>query len=154
MEIKSPYNMEIKSKVRCFDGDLIRFAHNSSITKTSMIATVYIPFSTEADSSTTKFSTLLYLSGLTCTDENVCIKGGPLFQVLSSLKMAFIAPDTSPRDANISGENESWDFGLGAGFYVDATQSPWSANYRMYSYILDELLPLIAIHFPKIDTNK
>jgi S-formylglutathione hydrolase len=68
--------------------------------------------------------------------------------------MAFIAPDTSPRDANISGENESWDFGLGAGFYVDATQSPWSANYRMYSYILDELLPLIAIHFPKIDTNK
>ena len=119
-----------------------------------MTAAVYIPPHDASRDGDTKFSSILYLSGLTCTDENVCTKGGPLFQELSALQLAFIAPDTSPRGANIPGETDSWDFGVGAGFYLDALQEPWSRNYRMYSYILDELLPLVEEHFPLVNTHK
>ena len=147
----SVYPMEIKSRVRCFEGELIRFTHISRITQTPMTAAVFLPHSHDSNA---HFPSLLYLSGLTCTDENVCTKGGPLFQLLASLQIAFIAPDTSPRGANIQGESESWDFGTGAGFYLDATQEPWSKNYKMYSYILDELLPLIESQFSAVNTNK
>ena len=119
-----------------------------------MIAAVYIPPYDLSHDHSPKFSSILYLSGLTCTDENVCTKGGPLFQVLSSLQLALIAPDTSPRGANIPGESDNWDFGVGAGFYLDASQEPWSRNYKMYSYILQELLPLIGDNFPMLNMNK
>ena len=68
--------------------------------------------------------------------------------------MALIAPDTSPRGAGITGEDDSWDFGTGAGFYVDATNSPWSTNYRMYSYITKELTEVLEAHFPVLDSSK
>lgn len=145
--------MEIKSRVKCFGGELVRFSHPSKVTGTLMTAAVYIP-PHDASHQDLKFPSLLYLSGLTCTDENVCTKGGPLFQVLAALQLAFIAPDTSPRGANIPGETDSWDFGVGAGFYVDAIQEPWSRNYKMYSYILDELLPFVGDHFPMVNTNR
>lgn len=95
----------------------------------------------------------MYLSGLTCTDENVCQKSGA-FKALSEHQLGFIAPDTSPRGAGITGEADSWDFGVGAGFYLDATNSPWANNYRMYSYITKELPAVIASNFPTLDLTR
>ena len=69
-------------------------------------------------------------------------------------QMALVAPDTSPRGAGIQGESNSWDFGLGAGFYLDATADPWSENYRMYSYIVKELPSVLAEHFPTLNLAK
>jgi len=89
---------------------------------------------------------LFYLSGLTCTGDNCAEKGG--FQGPASKKgIAVVYPDTSPRGVNIKGEDDSYDFGSGAGFYVDATQTPWSTNYKMYSYITSELPSSLFSHF-------
>ena len=77
---------------------------------------------------------LFFLSGLTCTDENFCQKSGAI-QHAARTGIAFVAPDTSPRGAGVAGEDDSWDFGTGAGFYLDATQDPWAKHYRMYSYV-------------------
>lgn len=95
----------------------------------------------------------MYLSGLTCTDENVCQKSG-IFRYLAEHGLCFVAPDTSPRGIQIPGDSASWDFGVGAGFYVDATAEPWKQNYRMYSYITDELLSVLGANFPEIDISK
>ncbi|CAE7853466.1 ESD, partial [Symbiodinium microadriaticum] len=113
-----------------------------------MTCAVYLPPS-QSDS---KFPSLMYLSGLTCTDENVCQKGAA-FRSLAENQIAFICPDTSPRNVGVPGEDDSWDFGTGAGFYLDATESPWSQNYRMYSYVTQELPEVIASNFPQIDVN-
>lgn len=89
---------------------------------------------------------LFYLSGLTCTAANVTDKSG--FQrIASELGLIVVAPDTSPRGAGCPGEDDSWDFGTGAGFYVDATVAPWSERYRMFSYVTEELPALIDAHF-------
>jgi S-formylglutathione hydrolase len=104
----------IKSNVKVFDGQLIRFTHLSRETKCVMTCAVYIPSSIQSEA---KYPTLMYLSGLTCTDENVCQKSG-VFRSLSENRVAFIAPDTSPRNMNIPGEDDGWDFGTGAGFYL------------------------------------
>ena len=90
---------------------------------------------------------LYFLSGLTCTEENFITKAGAQ-QFAAKHGVMLVAPDTSPRNTGIPGEDEDWDFGTGAGFYVDATQEPWSQHYRMYSYITEELPALIAEHFP------
>ena len=90
---------------------------------------------------------LTYLSGLTCTWENVTQKAGAQ-RFAAEQGLLFVAPDTSPRGTDFPGEHESWDFGSGAGFYVDATEAPWSAAYRMYSYVVEELPELLARHFP------
>src|SRR5205814_10608372 len=81
---------------------------------------------------------LYWLSGLTCTEENFIVKAGAQ-RVASELGLALVVPDTSPRGLGIPGEDDSYDFGPGAGFYLDATQAPWSRGYRMYSYITREL---------------
>src|SRR6185295_2689257 len=88
-----------------------------------------------------------YLAGLTCTEETFAIKAGAQC-VAAELGLMLVAPDTSPRGANLPGESESWDFGAGAGFYVDATREPWSKHYRMYSYVTSELPDMIAANFP------
>jgi S-formylglutathione hydrolase len=112
-----------------------------------MTCSVYIP------SNENKLSALLYLSGLTCSDENVCQKSN-IFKSLYENNMALIAPDTSPRnEIKLPGETDSWDFGAGAGFYLDATVSPWKENYRMYSYITSELIDIIYEKFPQININ-
>eukprot|EP00602_Paraphysomonas_sp_CaronLab_P007017 CAMPEP_0185026806 /NCGR_PEP_ID=MMETSP1103-20130426/11268_1 /TAXON_ID=36769 /ORGANISM="Paraphysomonas bandaiensis, Strain Caron Lab Isolate" /LENGTH=256 /DNA_ID=CAMNT_0027560511 /DNA_START=98 /DNA_END=868 /DNA_ORIENTATION=+ len=115
-----------------------------------MTCAVYLP--PAASDTSNKLPSLLYLSGLTCTDENVCQKGGA-FRALAELNIAFIAPDTSPRNVDIPGDNDSWDFGTGAGFYLDATAEPWANNYRMYSYIVQELPQVISANFPQIDVS-
>jgi S-formylglutathione hydrolase len=90
---------------------------------------------------------LLYLAGLTCNEETFMAKAGAQ-RLAAELGLALIAPDTSPRGANLPGESKNWDFGVGAGFYLDATQSPWSRHWRMESYVTAELLPLLAHNLP------
>lgn len=91
--------------------------------------------------------TLYWLSGLTCTEENFIVKAGAQ-RVAAELGIALVVPDTSPRGLGIPGETASYDFGVGAGFYVDATRSPWAQGYRMYSYVATELPELVAAAFP------
>eukprot|EP01039_Chlorochromonas_danica_P000890 gene890-971_t len=144
-------SFEIKSTVKVHGGQLIRFSHPSKETKTTMTCAVFLPDQRDRlDRTTSLLPSLLYLSGLTCTDENVCQKGSP-YKALVDSQVAFIAPDTSPRGAGITGEDDSWDFGSGAGFYLDAVQTPWDVNYRMYSYIVEELPEVLAEHFPCLD---
>ncbi len=90
---------------------------------------------------------LYYLAGLTCTEETFMIKAGAQ-RVAAELGLALVAPDTSPRGVPLPGDSENWDFGVGAGFYVDATVEPWSRHYRMYSYVTRELPALVAANFP------
>jgi S-formylglutathione hydrolase len=90
---------------------------------------------------------LYWLSGLTCTEENFIVKAGAQ-RVAAELGLAIVVPDTSPRGLNIPGEGDSYDFGLGAGFYVDAVRPPWSGGYRMYSYVAKELPQLVESSFP------
>jgi S-formylglutathione hydrolase len=90
---------------------------------------------------------LFYLSGLTCTADNFTAKAGAQ-RVAAELGLIVVAPDTSPRGAGCPGEDDDWDFGTGAGFYVDATVAPWSERYRMYSYVSEELPALIDEAFP------
>jgi S-formylglutathione hydrolase len=95
---------------------------------------------------------LVYLAGLTCNEETFMTKAGAQ-QFAAQHGMALIAPDTSPRGANVPGETDSWDFGTGAGFYLDATEAPWATHYRMESYITQELVPLVAAQLP-IDAKR
>jgi S-formylglutathione hydrolase len=95
---------------------------------------------------------LYWLSGLTCTEENFVVKAGAQ-RVAAELGIALVVPDTSPRGLGIPGESASYDFGLGAGFYVDATEAPWSKGYRMYSYVAKELPTVVAAAFP-IDPSR
>ena len=140
--------MEIKSTVKVSGGKLVRFSHQSTETGTPMTCSVFLPSGDDV-----KTPYIVYLSGLTCTDENVCQKSG-VFKKLAELKVAFVAPDTSPRGAQIEGEGDSWDFGIGAGFYVDATAPKWSKNYRMYSYVTKELPVFLAEHFTVLDQSR
>jgi S-formylglutathione hydrolase len=94
-----------------------------------------------------KVPALYYLAGLTCTEETFATKAHAQ-QIAAELGLMLIAPDTSPREPRIPGDADTWDFGQGAGFYVDATQEPWAANYRMYSYITRELPELVAANLP------
>jgi S-formylglutathione hydrolase len=95
---------------------------------------------------------LYYLSGLTCTEETFTIKAGAQ-RLAAERGLLLVAPDTSPR-VRLPGDDAGWDFGLGAGFYVDATEEPWSAHYRMYSYVTRELPALIAAKFAIADTSR
>jgi S-formylglutathione hydrolase len=105
---------------------------------------VFLPPQASAE---TPVPVLYWLSGLTCTEENFIVKAGAQ-RIAAELGLAIVAPDTSPRGLELPGEADSWDFGRGAGFYVDATQAPWASHYRMYSYVTEELRWLVACHFP------
>jgi S-formylglutathione hydrolase len=96
---------------------------------------------------------LYYLAGLTCTEETFPIKTGAQ-RLAAEHGLMLVAPDTSPREPRLSGDDASWDFGIAAGFYVDATQAPWSAHYRMYSYVTRELPALIRNEFATADTSR
>lgn len=135
--------VETVSSAKSFGGTQGVFRHRSRETGTDMQFGVYLPPQAEAGAS---LPVLYYLSGLTCTHANVTDKGG--FQrVCAELGLILVAPDTSPRGADVP-DDPDYDFGQGAGFYVDATQAPFSTNYRMYSYIRDELPDLIEGNFP------
>jgi S-formylglutathione hydrolase len=110
---------------------------------------VYVP----PQARTRHVPVLYYLAGLTCTEETFMIKAGAQ-RLAAELGLMLVAPDTSPRQPRLPGDDASWDFGLGAGFYVDATQAPWSANYRMYSYVTRELPELVAAEFPALSDRQ
>ena len=131
----------------CFGGVQRFYQHDSTTVGLPMKFSVFLPPQTLIDKAGGKVPALIYLAGLTCNEETFMTKAGAQ-QLAASLGLALIAPDTSPRGANLAGETESWDFGLGAGFYLDATQMPWSQHYRMESYITGELLPLLGAILP------
>ena len=131
------------SESRCFGGTQGTYAHDAQATQCAMRFGVFLPPQAEKG----RVPVLYWLSGLTCTEENFIIKAGAQ-RVAAELGIALIVPDTSPRGLAIPGEDASYDFGLGAGFYVDATEPPWSRGYRMYSYVTGELPRTIAENFP------
>ena len=131
--------MEMKSESRCFGGRQQVWTHASKETGTDMTFGLYLPPSAEDG----PVPVVLYLSGLTCTHANVMEKAGAQ-RVCAELGLALLAPDTSPRGTDLPGEHDSYDFGSGAGFYVDATQAPWDKHYRMESYVTGELLQVAA----------
>lgn len=134
--------METVSTNRSHGGIQGVYTHHSSATGTAMTFSVFVPdHAPEA-----KLPVLWYLSGLTCTHANVTEKG-EFRAACAEHGIIFIAPDTSPRGDDLP-DDEAYDFGKGAGFYVDAVQAPWSANYRMRTYIEQELPALVAEHFP------
>lgn len=127
---------ETKATITTFGGTLLKLSHASTTTKTPMAVSVFVPGTA---TSTNPAPVLLYLSGLTCTPDN-CAEKGFLHAAASRRNIAIVYPDTSPRGAGIAGEDDAYDFGSGAGFYIDATRDPWRENYNMYSYVQDELL--------------
>ncbi len=131
--------LELLSEHACFGGVQCLYRHASREIGLPMRFSVYLP----PQAAHANVPVLLYLAGLTCSEETFMIKAGAQ-RVAAELGLALIAPDTSPRGAGVPGEAESWDFGVGAGFYLDATEVPWSKHYRMESYLTAELLPLIA----------
>lgn len=120
-----------------------QYSHHSTSLNCQMRFAIFLP---PGASATKPVSVLYWLSGLTCTDENFMQKAGA-FQYASAHGMAIVAPDTSPRGAAVA-DDASYDLGQGAGFYVNATQAPWSAHYQMYDYISKELPAIIAANFP------
>ncbi len=136
-------NIEIRAQHHCFGGRQGFYTHESKACGGTMAFSVYVP----PHSVGAKLPVLYYLSGLTCNEEVFAIKAGAQ-RVASELGLVLVAPDTSPRDTGIEGATESWDFGEGAGFYIDATEPPWADRFRMYSYITQELPAVIAEAFP------
>lgn len=132
----------------CFGGVQSVYSHESRETRCVMRFGVFLP----PQAASGRVPVLYWLSGLTCTEENFIVKAGAQ-RVASALGLAIVVPDTSPRGLGIPGEGDSYDFGLGAGFYVDATEAPWSRGYRMYSYITEELAADVAATFP-VDSNR
>ena len=140
--------LELISEHACFGGSQRFYRHASREIGLPMRFSVFLP--PQADQG--EMPALLYLAGLTCNEETFMAKAGAQ-RMAAELGVALIAPDTSPRDANAPGEADSWDFGVGAGFYLDATQAPWSTYWRMESYLMAELLPLVTTFLP-IDAGR
>ncbi|SDU16411.1 S-formylglutathione hydrolase [Halopseudomonas salegens] len=141
-------SLELVSANKCFGGWLKRYRHPSAVLNCDMVFAVYLP--PQADQGK-PLPALYWLSGLTCTDENVMQKSG-IQRLAAELGMVVVAPDTSPRGDKVPDDADgAYDFGLGAGFYVNATQQPWARHYRMYDYVVDELPALIEAHFPVSD---
>ncbi|GAB4227267.1 MAG: S-formylglutathione hydrolase [Kiloniellaceae bacterium] len=137
-------DLTVNSQQRCFEGTQGFYSHESETCGGTMNFAVFQPPQAKGGA---KVPLITYLSGLTCTEANFTEKAGAQ-RVAAELGVMVLAPDTSPRGAGYPGEDDAYDFGTGAGFYVDATEAPWSERYRMYSYITKELPALIAEHFP------
>jgi S-formylglutathione hydrolase len=134
--------LELISEHACFGGVQRFYQHQSTEIGLPMRFSVYLPPQARAG----KVPALFYLAGLTCTEETFMIKAGAQ-RVAAAEGLMLITPDTSPRGAGVEGETASWDFGVGAGFYLDAAEAPWKTHYRMYSYIL-ELHAMVLKEFP------
>ena len=133
---------------RVFGGEHHRYTHTSLSTKTTMGFAIYLPPQVEQG---IKVPALYWLSGLTCTDENFMQKAGA-HKLASELGIAIIAPDTSPRGELVPND-DGYDLGQGAGFYLNATEHPWAANFQMYDYIVNELPDVIETNFPVSSTK-
>lgn len=140
--------MKTLSSSKSFGGEVAFHQFASSTCGTNMRFSIYLPPQAEAQNVPAVF----FLSGLTCTEENFMVKSGAQ-RAAANLGLAIVVPDTSPREARIPGDDSSWDLGLGAGFYVDATQSPWAQHYQMASFVGRELPDVIAANFP-VDSSR
>ena len=134
--------METVSTARAHGGTQGVYRHRSSATGTDMTFSVFVPAHDEGE----VLPVLWYLSGLTCTHANVTDKG-EFRAACAKRRVIFVAPDTSPRGEGVA-DDPAWDFGQGAGFYVDATEAPWAPHFAMWSYVTDELPALVAAEFP------
>jgi S-formylglutathione hydrolase len=149
LELENPMTTEpeLLSEHGCFGGLQRFYRHDSREIGLPMRFAVFLPPPARIAQAGGKVPALLYLAGLTCNEETFMTKAGAQ-RLAAELGIALIAPDTSPRGAGVAGEADSWDLGVGAGFYLDATQAPWSTHYRMESYLTAELLPLLASTLP------
>ena len=141
-----PVNLQTESTALCFGGRLGYYSHDAETTDCKMRFAVFLPPQAQAR----KRPVLWWLSGLTCTEENFTIKAGA-FRRAAEKGLIIIAPDTSPRGEGVP-DDEAYDLGQGAGFYLDATESPWDKHFQMYSYVTSELATLISSEFP-VDTS-
>jgi S-formylglutathione hydrolase len=135
--------METLATHACFGGTQGFYRHVSAACAGPMRFAVYVP----PHANGAKLPAVMALAGLTCTEETFAIKAGAQ-RVAAELGLVLVMPDTSPREPVLPGDRDAWDFGQGAGFYVDATQAPFDAHYRMFSYVVDELPTLVAAQFP------
>jgi S-formylglutathione hydrolase len=133
--------LETLSEHRCYGGVQGFYRHDSSACAGPMRLGVFRPASAPANA-----PMLVYLAGLTCNEETFAIKAGAQ-RIAAELGIVLVTPDTSPRDTGIAGEADDWEFGAGAGFYLDATAEPWSRHFQMYTYVRDELPTLVAATF-------
>eukprot|EP00613_Pedinella_sp_CCMP2098_P053104 CAMPEP_0171897532 /NCGR_PEP_ID=MMETSP0992-20121227/48191_1 /TAXON_ID=483369 /ORGANISM="non described non described, Strain CCMP2098" /LENGTH=699 /DNA_ID=CAMNT_0012525677 /DNA_START=13 /DNA_END=2112 /DNA_ORIENTATION=- len=133
--------MNVIKTIKVAGGTLRKVEHDSAATKTPMTFCVFTPPTQLPPPG--GFQALYWLSGLTCNTDNFCQKASPAFEAAAAEGIALVIPDTSPRGAGVEGEDSSWDFGTGAGFYVDATKAPWSTNYNMFTYVTQELVALL-----------
>lgn len=141
--------MKLLAENKAFNGMQKRFSHSSQVNQCDMTFSIYLP----PQSETSAVPVLYWLSGLTCTDENFVTKAGAQ-RFAAEHGIAVVAPDTSPRGDNVPDDPDgAYDFGLGAGFYVNATQSPWDQHYHMYDYITQELPALVEQAFPVTDSR-
>lgn len=140
--------MEKVSESKCFGGSQGVYTHHSAATGTPMTFQVFLPEHRGGE----KLPVLWWLSGLTCTHENAMIKCH-YHRACAEHGVALIGPDTSPRGDDVP-DDEAYDFGKGAGFYVNATQDPWAANFRMRDYVERELPELVADEFPMLDLSR
>nr|WP_277749294.1 S-formylglutathione hydrolase [Parahaliea mediterranea] len=141
--------METIASQRCFEGEQLRLKHRADSLDCDMHFSLYLPPAARGG----EVPLLYWLSGLTCTDENFVQKAGAQ-RYAAEHGVAIVAPDTSPRGDDVPDDPEgAWDFGYGAGFYVNATEAPWDRHYRMYDYITEELPILLAEHFA-VDTGR
>lgn len=138
--------LTLRAEHHCHGGRVRFYTHLSEQIGGAMRLGVFLPPQAEHG----PVPALIYLAGLTCTEETFLIKAGAL-RLAAELGIALVAPDTSPREKRYPGDDEAWDFGLGAGFYVDATEAPWRDGYRMYSYITQELPALLTQALPLTD---
>ena len=138
------------SEAKCFEGTQGFYSHDSKVCNGTMRFAVYRPPQALAGQ---RVPVVTYLSGLTCTEENFVTKAGAQ-RVAGELGLVLVAPDTSPRGQGLPGEDDSYDLGTGAGFYLDATQAPWSKAYNMYTYVVEELPAVLAAVFPAADPGR
>jgi len=140
--------LETLSEQSCHGGVQGFYRHHSEVCGGPMRLAVYQPPQALRQSATPPgFPVLYFLAGLTCSEETATIKAGAQ-RLAAEYGLVLVMPDTSPRGTEIDGATGDWEFGEGAGFYVDATEAPWSARFRMHSYVVSELPALIAAHFP------
>lgn len=135
-------SLNLISENQCFGGTVSFWSHHSETCSSEMRFATYQPPQAKSQ----PVPVLYFLSGLTSTEENFMAKAGAQ-QFAAKYGLMLVAPDTSPRNTGIEGENKDWDLGSGAGFYVDATEQPWRSHYQMYSYIVQELPALVANHW-------
>ena len=143
--------MKIVSECRCFGGRQLTIEHESASTGTSMRVAVFLPPKAETLGEGERLAGLVFLSGLTCTEENVTVKSGAQ-RYAAEAGLAFIAPDTSPRGEGVA-DDERYNMGQGAGFYVNATQAPWAPHFQMESYITGDLIDTVTSALP-IDRDR